>query len=1189
MNIEREQIRYAIASLEAQRSTLSDAVVDTTVLTLREKLSQLDSYTNGDKPRRTAQRKQVTILFANVTGFTGLAESIPDTNMLDIMNVLWRRLDGAITRHNGVIDKHIGDIVMGLFGVPYAREDDPERAVRAALAMRAALSDFMVEMEALRESGALPMQLAGNGRYPLRELQLRIGINTGPVLLGEVGTGDEYTVIGDAVNLASRLEHAVSPGGILISHDTYMLIRGIFNVESLGPITIRGRSEPIPVYMVLGAKSRLSYTTGRGVEGIETAMVGRDQEMKHLISITQKSIEQKKGHIITIVGEAGVGKSRLLHEYNIWLRTQSYQVQFFKGRTYERSRQIPFALIRDLFATHFNIQDDDPPAVAEDKLVKGMLALTDQPRAEVRSRARAVAQLIGLDLSARFSSVVVNADAPQVQELAFSYIAAFLKQVAAQSDLVLISLEDLHWADAGSLELIDYLSKLFSTSPLLILGLTRPSLFSARVHTGLLTATQKHQAFASLTDLIMELKALSKEDSRKLVVEILRKLPEIPADLSELIVNRADGNPFYVEELVKVLIEDGVIITGETQWQVQRNQLPEVRIPPHITGVLQARLDRLSALERATLQRAAVVGRVFWDTAVIYMNQLADEPISAADTIAALHALEKREMAFPRQKAVFAGAQTFIFKHAILQKVSYESVLLRERPFYHKQVADWLGEQSGERISEYASIIARHYELADERMSAAKLYEIAAIRAQDTFKPAVATDYYCKSLSLLSEKTHFAEAQLRLQDRLGALLCMQARFVEAAQTYMTMRYTAMDDGDLVAQATAWLGLAHVQREQGNYQGMLSSAIEGEQVAWLVNADAIVVQAQLYKGEAQLRLNETDSALVSAAKALEMSDRIENPEMRICCYDLLVAIYTELGREDMVAHYLQLLEQNVDHLENGDSFAELADIARPLAFNKTTLGSAYNTLGKYEKAAFHLLAALKMYRDIDYQQAIGKTLGILGETVYLRGNPDKAVPLFRQALTIAEATGDKYGTLRHRTHLGAALNALEKYTTAEKELRRVVTLSEDVAMVVHWRGLTEAYAQLAYAYLGQDKVNSALSAAQRALELASSQIQLRLQAVAWQAMGAVLSRLPSGRWPFAIGDSSYFPKDCFAESLRLLEKISGVYNFARRDQLITLWTWGQHHLDLGQIEQGETLLADAQQLANELDLQFPILK
>ncbi|VAW35450.1 Adenylate cyclase, partial [hydrothermal vent metagenome] len=238
---DQKQLEQAISSLEEQRTVLGHAVVDTTIAALQEKLSQLDNGSSSNEPPRTAQRKQVSILFANVTGIASVTESLPNTNMLDMMNTLWRRLDRMITNQDGTIDKHMGEAVMGLFGVPMAHENDPERAIRAALQMRATLSDFISE---IAEDGGT---ISEDELEHLRGLQIRIGINTGPVMLGQVGSGDEFTVIGDAVNVASRLEGAAPPGGILIAHDTYVLVQDRFNVEPLGLMPIRGRSEPIQV------------------------------------------------------------------------------------------------------------------------------------------------------------------------------------------------------------------------------------------------------------------------------------------------------------------------------------------------------------------------------------------------------------------------------------------------------------------------------------------------------------------------------------------------------------------------------------------------------------------------------------------------------------------------------------------------------------------------------------------------------------------------------------------------------------------------------------------------------------------------------------------------------------------------------------------------------------------------------
>ncbi len=1184
MSTEQEQIQHAIRSLESQRPILGDDVVETTIFTLQEKLSQL---TRPKESHRAAQRKQVTILFANVTGFTGIAESIPDTNMLDIMNVLWRRLDGAITNQGGMIDKHIGDGVMGLFGVPSAREDDPERAIRAALTMRVALDEFIAETGAFSEMRTPDV---ADGHTPSQNLKIKVGINTGPVLLGEVGTGDEYTVIGNAVNIASRLENAAKSGSVLISHDTYLLVRGIFNVDALGPISVKGRSEPLPVYTIAGLKSRLFYSSGRGVEGVETPMVGRDRELEQLQMTLQSALDTRNGRLATVIGEAGVGKSRLLHEFNSWVRSLPDLIPMFKARAYERTRQMPFSLIRDLFATKFNIQDDDPLSVVEDKLVQGMLSLVGGKTSDVRKRARAIAHLVGLDVSDGLGGIVGQSlgmsrpDSPQAEEQAFDYIAQLFEQIAHNSPAVFLSLEDLHWADASSLDLIDYVVQVCQEVPLVIISLARPSLFSARLHTGLLTATQRHQAFSFLNDFVLDLKALSQDASYQLVAEILRKLPDLPTELSEMIVEKADGNPFFVEELVKVLIDDGVLVAGQQEWQVQRSQLSEVRIPPHITGVLQARLDRLSDVERATLQRASVVGRVFWDTAVIFMNQLAKVPISASDTIAALRALEKREMVFPRQKSVFAGAQTYIFKHAILHESAYESVLLRKRPFYHKQVANWLAEQSGQRVAEYAGIIARHYELANERLPASELYEMAALRAQDSYKPAVATDYYCKSLSLLAEKAHFAVPQMRVQERLGSLLIKQSRFLEAAQTYMTMRYTAMGDGDLIAQGRAWLGLATVQRAQGNYTEMLQCATEAEQVAWLISAESVLTKAHLHKADAYLHLDELELAMASADQALQMSERFEEANIIISSLELLCLISIKRSHQKRVAQYLMKLTEYLEQLETNLLINPVNEGKQKVALCQHTLGKIYKKLDRYKKATFYLLSSLKLYRVTEQQTDIANVLNTLGNTMRLRGNTEKAVALYLQAMEIVDAMGDVYNLLKYRTNLGIAYIELGEYKTAVSLLKKAITLSESVGLMVSWHRVGVAHHFLALAYVGQEKPISGLSEAHAAYEFAQRHKDKLLTAVVWRTFGTVLALLPQTHLPAQIRDEQYLADDCYARSLQLLQDEDESNIYTRREQFLTLRDWARYKVKAGEAISGAEMLKKANVLAAELNIQ-----
>jgi predicted ATPase/class 3 adenylate cyclase len=1186
---DRAQIQRAIAAIEAQRAALGDAVTNTTLAALQELGQRSTGRAAESVPQRGAQRKQVTVLFAKVTGFAGLTAPgaagggeghslVQGTAVLNIINTLWQRLDSAITQQGGTIDKHIGDAVMGLFGVPVSHEDDPEQAIRAALLMRAALSDFVNELS--------PDQLA---QLPdLSNLRLSLGINTGPVMSGRVGESDEYTVIGDTVNVASRLERAAPPGGILISHDTYLLVRDTFNVEPLGPVPIKGRSEAIQVYLVLGVKPRLFYGAGRGVEGVETRMIGRDTELAGLKAALHLAISQKTGRAITVVGEAGVGKSRLMHEFSLWLKALPQEVQLLKGRTYQHMRHIPYALFRDLLATFFGIQDNDPASVARQKLIQGMGDYLPLSEDELRKYAHAIARLVGLDLGLDTglldSAVILTLNqpmdmaeeeaGPQLRDLAYQYVAELLQAITAASPATLLLLEDLHWADEGTLELLEYLLPQCRQLPLMVVLLTRPV---EETQDGNESPTKQRRALGQSGGVqFIYLQSLTEAQSRDLVLEILQKVPEIPADLSDMIVSRAEGNPLYVEEMVKILIEDGVIIAGQDEWQVRRNQLLSVRVPPHINGVLQARLDRLSELERATLQRAAVVGRVFWDSVVMGMNETAVTPIRPGETQAALQALEKRELIFRRQISGFAGSQAYVFKHAVLHQVAYESVLLRFRPTYHKQVGDWLAEQSGDRVAEYAGLVAEHYEMAGEQTAAAELYEVAAQRAQTAYDLELAIDYYRKALGLLITQVHYAEWLLRLQEELGRLLQMRARFVEASQVFMTMRYTAEEDGDLSAQARAWNGLAGIQREQGHYRAMLECATQAEQVSWLIGAEAELIRALLLQSEAHLHLGDLGQALTVVERALHLSDRQEEIVARTQSLYLLCLAQIRDGRYQEADKGLYQLQQQLSLLLTLDEL-------HAAAVTEFALGSLYNTLGQYEPATTRLLSALKLYRNLDAQMEVGRALYQLGETARLRGNLNSAVPFYRKAMSVSEGIGYRYGRLETQAGLGRTLVSLGNHEMAEETLQEVADLAENVGQMAGWRHLPELYAFLAVSYLGQGLVDIALELAVRAHGLAQRQGDTAVIGLTWRALGRVIAQLPAEKRPVKVGESHYEAADCFAQSLRIFEQSNGGGVASHRDQAQTLWHWAHFETATGQPELGERLQKRAESLAQPLGL------
>lgn len=657
----------------------------------------------------TEQLKQVTVLFADFHGLTPLLERLDAEEQSNIMRELWNRIDTAIMDDGGTVDRHMGEQVMALWGVKATREDDPEHAVSAALRMKREVSEF------IRSRWASLCETDKDGG-----LMMRIGINTGHVLLGTVGTRKEFTATGAAVNVAHRLEQSAPVGSILISHDTYQHVRGLFDVQELELLNVKGRDEPARTYVVRQAKARAFRLRTRGVEGVETRMVGRDAELARLRDALQTVIEDRETQVVTILGDAGLGKSRLLYEFSNEVELLPARLNIFNGRARQWTRGLPFSLVRDVFSFRFGIQESDSPAVARAKLERGILEVFGESE-EALMRAHFIGHLTGLDFSGSPYLVGILNDAKQVRGRAFHYAAEFFSLVATLSPTILY-LEDLHWADDGSLDFLDHLSRTSGAVPLLALCFARPDLLERRPAWGEGLATHSR----------LNLLPLTRRESRHLVEEILRHAQSIPHVLRELVVSASEGNPFYLEELIKMLIDQKVILPAADHWLIDSSRLVEVRVPPTLTGVLQARLDSLSPWERIVLQRASIIGREFWDGALLLFARAAAGrgETGEGETRAALEALRRKELIYRREASAFTGTCEYVFKHALLRNVTYENVLKRERRRLHQETARWLIEQSGERVEEYVAVIAEHYELAGEPARAAEWYGRAGGQAR---------------------------------------------------------------------------------------------------------------------------------------------------------------------------------------------------------------------------------------------------------------------------------------------------------------------------------------------------------------------------------------------------------------------------------------------------------------------------
>jgi class 3 adenylate cyclase/tetratricopeptide (TPR) repeat protein len=1049
---------------------------------------------------QVGERKLVTVLFADVVGSTAMGERIDPEDITEIMNGAFALMNDAVARHQGMVARLMGDAILAFFGVPVARENDAELAVRAGLEICAAAGNYADQIRA---------------SYGV-DFQIRVGINTGLVVMDIVGNQvrSEFTAMGDAVNLASRLQNAATPGSTLISHDTYRHIRGLFQVKPLEPIHAKGKSGPVQVYQVLGKREGAYHQPTRGIAGIETSLVGRESELNQLKDSFRaiSDASQSKVQIVTITGEAGVGKSRLLYEFTNWLDLQPENLQIFRARANEEMAHLPYSLLRELFTSKFSIQDNDSESIAKQKLAEGIENIVGTEHADW---IPIIGHLIGFNYTDDPHLQGILDEAQQIRERAFNGVVQIYKAIL-QNNPILILLEDIHWADEGSLDFVEHLAHNCQDFTLLVVCLTRKTLYERRPTWG--TDLPGH--------IQLNLRPLSKLDSQKLILEILRKVPDIPPILHDLILKRAEGNPFYVEEAIKMLIDDGVIIPTEDRWQVKQDQLVTEKIPTTLTGLLQARLDGLPPIERQILHRASVAGRVFWDELTARMAE-AGETNQEATTQIALGSLQNRELIFRVDPSTFSGATEYIFKHALLREVTYERLLKRLRRIYHLQVAEWLLERSGEQVGVYAGRIGEHFERAGEALKAAEWYQRAGKYSQDTYVPEMAKDYYQKALLLMEQGNDFHHNFQRIEvyHGLGDVLIWLGRYDEAIQLFSKMAQAAESERDSIQEARAWQGISEAQMQRGDTRAAIQNASRAEVLANQAGAKLELIRALWMNAWGSYRLGEIDDALLIAKRVSDLSREIQDQSQMAHSSNLL-------GVLEFVSGHHQIA---VDHFEQALEI--------------------FNMLGNRRRA-----------------MPVMNNLGVIHEA---RGDYSAALASYRSALDTARENGNRDGEMVFLSNLGQVRVRMKEYAAAETDLRQVIEMAGSTGLDV----LSATYSSLAKACLGQNKLDEALAASQQALLLAQQTETQEDIGLAWRALGrvAVAFGKPISVQHFHEAQPRLIPASiCFRESERVFKEIEREDERAR-----TLRTWARFEMEQGDKELALQMWEEARAIFSQL--------
>ena len=709
------------------------------------------------------ERKHVTVLFSDLTGYTTMSEKLDPEEVKGITSRIFSEISKIVAKYDGFIEKYAGDAVMAIFGVPNAHEDDPIRAVKAAREIHECVDVICPEVES---SIGQP-------------ISMHTGINTGLVVTGEVdmerGT---HGVAGDTINVASRLSGLAEAGQILVDEDTFYQAEGHFTFESLDPVKIKGKAEPINIHKFL--TSREKPVTVRRLSGLRADLVGRMAELSELHEAVE-NLREGKGRIFSICGGAGTGKSRLIDEFKATIDLD--EIQWLEGHAYAHTQNMPYFPLIDLLNRIFHIEESDSPTNIREKIESGVESLIGKNDGLVPY----VGGLYSLSYT-EVEEVSPEFWKSRLQEATLEILAALAKRSPT-----VFFLEDLHWADPSFAKLLRH-ACLEIKQPAIVLCAYRPtfSLFTGHQ----LSAVGKYYHEIQLQD-------LSRSEAQAML-ESLLKTESIPSDLKRYVQNKAEGNPFYLEELVNSLIESETLIRDNGHWRITKS-ISEAEVSSSVQGLISGRLDRLDKEAKRILQEASVIGRAFLYEILIKITELKDY------IDAGLSTLERIDMIRIR---AFQPDLEYMFKHPLTQEVVYNNILKKKRQEIHEQIALVMERLFEGRLSEFYETLAYHFALGSSVNKAVEYLVKAGEKSLAKYAVEEAHEYYQKAYDFLASKKEISEAEkITLIDILNNwgyvyyYLGEIKEWIELLKSHQAQA-DSLEDNARVGMFYIWFGVAH---------------------------------------------------------------------------------------------------------------------------------------------------------------------------------------------------------------------------------------------------------------------------------------------------------------------------------------------------------------------------------------------
>jgi len=891
------------------------------------------------------ERKLVTVMFADISGFTAMSEKMDPEQVRDLMNACFEQLVPVITKYGGTVDKFIGDEIMALFGVPVAHEDDPERALRAALEMMDALSEF----NAMHNT----------------DLGIHFGINTGLVVAGILGTTEQqdYSVMGDTVNLASRLEELSERGQILVGHDTYHATNHLFEFQQFGPIQVKGKAVPVQVFKVLSVKGKPSMT--RRPSGLRANLIGRKSELAQLTEGV-KRLREGEGTIFSICGDAGMGKSRLVEEFQATLDLA--EVQWLECHAFPYSQNIPYFPLSDLFNRAWQIEEGDSPEMVKENIESNIERLLGKKE----DVAPYVGSLYGLDY-------------PQVEDPEFwksrfiEGVQAIFAALAHRAPTV-ICFEDLHWADPSSIDLLRFILPEFRY-PVLFLCVYRPT-FS-------LFTLQQQSEIGELYQEI-QLKDLSPSETEEMI-ESLLNIRNIPPELREFIQEKAEGNPFYLEETINSLIESEILTRdnggtdgiGMFHWRLTK-PIGESDVPTTIQGVISARVDRLEKEMKRILQEASVIGRFFLYDILKRITELKDHIDQC------LNGLEEIDLIRPRS---LQPEVEYIFKHVLTHEVVYNGLLKKERQVLHERTGLVIEQLFHDRISEFYETLAFHFKQSQSLHKAVDYLVKSGEKSLDRYAVEEAHQYFKEAFDILSSK----------QDR-----------------------TTEEDGLLIDVLNKWAEIFHYR---GDARGLTDLLSAHEQLAESLSDKARLGMFYAWRGYTLYLTGNFRDSYQYLLKALEFGEEIDNHQVIGHACDYLTWTCAELGLlDEAIAHGERAQEISILKSDQYLYFKSLAGIA-----------CAYYYKGEKKKILEAGKSLLNYGRIHSNLRCLAFGHMAMAFSHLAAGGFSSAIDCFQRGIQIS---ADPLHSMLLKLFLGFGYVLNDQFQEAEDTLQEVLTFSQN---------------------------------------------------------------------------------------------------------------------------------------------------